>query len=300
MKIAFFTEPKWAFGSIHTTLCKQLHKVGITGVLLSWEVQYTPRDWELMDKTYDVFVTSPCMAATLLKSKGIHPSKIVVIAHGRTDFHNGVIENHNWDEFKNVAAISPMLIQHAKELGIDREVKLVQNGIDFDFYYQPPATELKRVGYGGVWSYVNQFESNDNLKRPHLAHRIVDRCNVEFVTNKTLIYFLSMPGYYSEFDCLIMPTNTQEACGLPVMEAAAAGRMVLSASVGIVDHLGKSPGVILPLEDDKFVDTGCKVINFYQNNPSNFAAHTKRAQEFAREYYDWSKVIQLWIDAITK
>jgi len=300
MKIAFYTEPAWALGAITTGLIKELHKWGISGHLLSWSNEYSPREWELLNKTYDRFVVTPCLIPQRLIERGIPQEKIVVISHGRTDFHYAKSCNYDWNKFAGIAAISPMLVQHAKEMGVDREVKLVQNGIDFDFYYQEPNSKLQNIGYGGTWEYINHFESKDNLKRPHLVQSIVDQTNLNFVKNTEKLFYQCMPAYYKSIDALIMPTNEQEACGLPIMEAAAAGRVVLSASVGIVDHLKASPGFILPLEEDKFIERGIATLKSMQTYPQIYNFMCKKAQDFARSYYDWSVVVNGWIDVITK
>ena len=107
-----------------------------------------------------------------------------------------------------------------------------------------------------------------------------------------------MPGFYSEMDCLINTSTFRETCGLPIMEAAAAGRLVISANIGIVDHLHESPGIIVPEDEDNFIKASTHVINYYKHDDVSFANHCKKAQEFAREHYDWSAVIDDWVDVI--
>ena len=75
-----------------------------------------------------------------------------------------------------------------------------------------------------------------------------------------------MPGFYSEMDCLINTSTYKETCGLPIMEAAAAGRLVISANIGIVDHLHKSPGIIVPEDEDNFIKASSCVINYYKSD----------------------------------
>lgn len=298
MKVCFYTEPTWAFGAIHYGLVKHLKQKGITANVLSYFNEYTDREWELLNKTYDVFVTTPCYAPTHLTNRGISPDRIVLIAHGRPDYHYGLKCEHQWETFRGMAAISPMLIKHAHEIGITTPIKLLQNGIEFDFFYQPHATKLKTVGYAGIWQRKDETDGNEDWKRPFIALEVCNNTSTKFISNLQKLYYQTMPGFYSEMDCLINTSTFRETCGLPIMEAAAAGRLVISANIGIVDHLHESPGIIVPEDEDNFIKASTHVINYYKRDDVSFANHCKKAQEFAREHYDWSAVIDDWVDVI--
>ena len=298
MKVCFYTEPTWAFGAIHYGLIKHLKQKGITANVLSYFGKYSDREWDLINKTYDVFVTTPCYSPTHLTYRGISPDRIILIAHGRPDYYYGLKCEHKWETFRGMAAISPMLIKHAHDIGITTPIKLLQNGIEFDFFYQPHSTRLESIGYAGIWSRKDETDGGKDWKRPNIAVKIADNTHTKFVHNSQKLYYQAMPAFYSEMDCLINTSTYKETCGLPIMEAAAAGRLVMSANIGIVDHLNESPGIIVSEDEEDFIQYGGNLINYYKTYPSAFESKTKTAQEFAREHYDWSVVIDDWVDVI--
>ena len=109
---------------------------------------------------------------------------------------------------------------------------------------------------------------------------------------------LCMSALYNNIDSLIMPSSASEACGLPYMEAAASGRLPISAAVGIVHHLSKPAGLVMRMADEDFINQAVIQISELKSNPERFNRLCVEAQEFAREYYDWSRVIDGWIDVI--
>ena len=58
-KVLFYTQNRWAFGSIHHGLIKELYKHNIYGNLLDWTKRYTEEEFKYLDNTYDLFVTNP-------------------------------------------------------------------------------------------------------------------------------------------------------------------------------------------------------------------------------------------------
>ena len=112
---------------------------GITFTVLSYFDEYTDREWELLNKTYDVFVTTPCYSPTHLTNRGISPDRIVLIVH-RPGYYYGFKCDIS-GKFSGMA-ISPMLI-NTHDIGIKTPIKLLQNGIEFDFYYQPHSFQVR-------------------------------------------------------------------------------------------------------------------------------------------------------------
>ena len=52
-KILFYTENRWAFGSIHYGLCKELYKNGIHADVLDWSKPYTWEEFNFLNKNYE-------------------------------------------------------------------------------------------------------------------------------------------------------------------------------------------------------------------------------------------------------
>ena len=71
---------------------------------------------------------------------------------------------------------------------------------------------------------------------------------------------LAMPGYYGTIDCLMVSSTINESCGLPLLEAAAAGRVPISTMVGINLDVPKPTGYILPMDEMGYVKYGTELI----------------------------------------
>lgn len=110
LKVLFFTENGWAFGSIHHGLCKELYKYGIFANLLDWTKEYSREEFDLLNSTYDLFVTN-APAVMHLNHNGIPPEKIIIIAHGQLDL---LVANNNfgvefYDYIRGYGVISNVL-----------------------------------------------------------------------------------------------------------------------------------------------------------------------------------------------
>lgn len=292
-RVALFVEASWALGSIHSALCKELYKYNIDADLLDWSIVRSSDEWKNLNKIYDIFVTLPGTGVLFLEKKVSIPSeKIIAIAHGESDLKKAIEHKNNIDALLNFACITLYLKDMAKNLKIVREPKVIRNGIHFDRFYQPVSQSLRTLGYAGALKFY--FE---DFKRSHLAQQIAQTLNMPLhIAEKR--NFLFMPNYYSEIDALIVSSHNAEACGLPLMEAAAAGRLPISARVGITRDFQNPPGVILPLDDEPFVKTAIENIMELKDNPVKFTQLCKEAQAFARDNYDWKHVAHMWADVI--
>ena len=298
LKVLFYTQNRWAFGSIHHALAKELYKHNIYTNLLDWTQQYTADEFKLLNKTYDVFVTNP-EAVLSLHSRGIPLNKIVTIAHGQWDLllakhHNGV---EFYNELKGYAVISDILKQKSIEFGISRLPNITPLGIHFDAFYDKIPDKLSVVGYAGQKECLNFF--NQEIKRAKLVElAVADIEGIQLFTHSNYNH-LCMPGYYKEIDCLIM-ASTEEAGGLPVMEAAAAGRLVMGTYVGYFEHNADiGAGIGLPIDASEFITKAKEHIIYYRNNPVQYREKCQNIQQFAREHYDWSIVVKHWVDVLS-
>ena len=98
----------------------------------------------------------------------------------------------------------------------------------------------------------------------------------------------------------MVSSTEQESCGLPLLEAAAAGRLPISTLTGINRDFTKPTGVLLPMDADQYVLSGINAISTLKDDTEFFKKLCTNAQEFARMHYDWSVVIDNWITLLTK
>jgi len=293
-KVLFYTQNRWAFGSIHHGLCKELYKHNIYANLLDWTQNYSNEEFSLLNKTYDVFVTNP-EAVMTLHSRGIPLEKIITVAHGQWDLlwakqNNGT---EFYDNLRGYAVISDILKNKSAEFGIERIPNITPLGIHFDTFYENISNNLSVIGYAGQKECFNFFKQE--IKRGRLVEDIVRHISgVKLITHGDFNH-LCMPGYYKTIDCLIM-SSTEEAGGLPIMEASAAGRLVIGTPVGYFEHNSRNgAGIEVPLDEYEFVRKVTEHILYYRDNPREYREKCNNIQQYARENYDWSCVIDSWI-----
>lgn len=301
-RVAFYTLSRWAFGSIHSALCKELYEYDIDADILDWGQSYTPDEWKDFDRIYDLFVTTPSDGVGSLVNNHIPYHKIIAIAHGERDIDGGIHYQNDFDSLLGYAAVSPSLVEYSKRLGITREMKVVRNGIVFDRYYNQIPSNLSVLGYAGSLNH-HSFDNSKDCKRSYLVTQIAEKLNIPLVIAQpqdgTLRSYLRMPEYYSQVDCILVSSNASESCALPLMEAAASGRLPISARIGITCDFENPPGLILPMNDEDYVYEGVEKINELIKNPKKFRSMCKDSQDFAREHYDWKAVIGMWADLLT-
>lgn len=294
IKVGFYIDTEWALGSIHASLMKRLYSYDIDCHMIEWAKQYNQHEIASIRETFDYIVTLPGIPLNnLVNVFGVSPSKVIAVAHGGYDIHTAVVMNNPIDKLHSYACISSSLVEYSQSLGINRTPIVVRNGIDFDNFYRAPATRLETIGYAGAVKQVSTLNSHDDWKRSYLANNVAQGSNTGLYTIEKS-HFLAMPKYYSDIDCLLVTSTEQEACGLPLMEAAAAGRLPISGKIGILKEFPSNPGVIVPLDPAEYVRYAVSAIKYYKDNPSEFNRRCVEAQEYAREFYDWSSVIEDW------
>ena len=298
-RIAFFTYNEWAFGSIHKALIKELYKNGIDSNIIDWNISYSREEFNAFMDTYDVFVTVPGNAITALLSYGVPYSNIIAIAHGRYDIQFGISEGNDFNALRAYGGVSLDLSHFSQQNGINKEFHVVRNGINFDEFYRPVAEELNVIGYSGVIEKDNPHSNIKDWKRGYLVQDIASKTNTKILLPSKRSH-LAMSAYYKDIDCLMVSSTEQESCGLPLLEAAAAGRLPISTLTGINRDFDKPTGIILPMEEERYLSGGINSINLLKENPHLFNQLCTNAQEFARMHYDWSIVLDDWITLLTK
>ncbi|HSX14554.1 MAG TPA: glycosyltransferase [Candidatus Saccharimonadales bacterium] len=309
-RIIFYTEPEWAFGSIHYELCKYLFARGLNAEVLPWNRSYRRAEMKELAAVVDVFVTSPQGYIRLVDNHQISPNKIIMIVHARLDLVE-LIKQKGIKEFakpRELVVVSKHLQQLAKQLGLKRQPKLLHLGINTDLFASKPATSLKVVGYAGAFHIREEFDDElidsdyqeqNALKRAYLVQEAVQKAGLKLkVAQLYHNSFVTMPGFYHKVDCVIV-SSSAEGAGLPALEAAAAGRLVISTPVGHWPERSKDGGgLVVPIHESKFVAETTKLLQYYKAHPKEFRQKCRSIQEHAKSY-DWSELIDDWISLLT-
>jgi len=300
-KVLFYIENKWAFGAIHYGLCKVLYSHGIHCDLLNWDLDYTRDEFKFLIDTYDSIVTTPVFVSKLHLKYDVPLNKIIAVAHGQWDVLHAR-RNASFDfypELKSFTVISNILKQKCIEWGISVTPIVTETGINFDFFYNKPSSKLKIVGYGGAKSTYNF--AGEEIKRGHLVEESVLGIGLELKSHN-FYNFLCMPGYYKTIDALVM-SSSEEAGGLPIMEAAAAGKLVLGTPVGYFEEHSDMKnkargGILLPLKEKDFISELSEQLIKYSKDKNLYKLKCLQIQEYARENYDWSKKLYSWLNLL--
>ena len=295
-KVLFYTQNRWAFGSIHHGLCKELYKHNIYANLLDWTETYTSEEFELLNNTYDLFVTMPEAVLHLHYNYKVPLNKIIAVAHEQWDILLAKKEANMdfYPELHSYAVISKILVDKSLEIGTSIVPKIVSAGIHFDAFYQPIHNSLKNIGYGGESKSLNFF--GVDRKRGHLVEKVISGIEDLNLVSHKFYNHLCMPAYYNKIDALVM-SSLEEAGGLPAMEAAAAGKLVIGTPVGYFEENGKhGGGILVPLDELGFLNETRKNLLYYKDNPKEYKEKCEEIQHYAKEHYDWSKTIHSWVE----
>ena len=294
--IAFFTFNEWAYGTIHKALIKELYVHGVQADIVDWSRTYSSDEMAALNDVYDVFMTQTCDGLKVLRNYGIPDEKIIAVAHGRPDLQKGVEVGNDYSNLMGYAGVSNDLANYSKKLGIEREMTILQCGVSFDYFYRRPSEGLRTVGYAGKFHRPDEFDNIPDLKRGILVQTICEQTGTGLRISPSMTH-LAMPAFYKDIDA-VMVSSVYESCSLPLLEAAAAGRLPISSPVGITLDLNNTPGYTLPSDADGYISSGVVLLKHLKSDPALFQSKCLEAQEYAREYYDWSKVITPWLKLI--
>ena len=298
-KVLFYTQNRWAFGSLHHGLCKELYKYNIYANLLDWDVDYTSEEFELLNNTYDLFVAHPESCLRLHYNCKVPLNKIVAIAHEQWDILLAKKESgvDFYSELYSYAVISKIVSDKSLEIGISVVPKFVKYGIHFDLFCDPVHDSLRNVGYGGAKESFNFY--GVDRKRGHLVEKVVSSVEDLNLVSHKFYNYMCMPAYYNKIDALIM-SSSEDAGGLPAMEAAAAGKLIIGTPVGYFEENGKhGGGILVPLDELGFLNETRKHLIYYRDNPKEYKEKCEEIQNYARENYDWSKTINSWVELLS-
>jgi hypothetical protein len=310
-KIIFYVEPNWAFGSIHFELAKYLWSSGFDCKILPWNQIYTRQEMLELDKSCDLFVTTPHGWRFLGYNYGTVPAgKCAVIAHARLDIAE-LLHHHGPEDFEKFykwGVVSQWLQGVSQQLGVARVPKVLPLGINYNSFVQPLSQQLQTVGYAG--SYVGEKEfSPEEIsgplaqpkyhKRAWLIKQACETVGLNFsVAQSYHNSYVTMPGFYGSVDAVII-ASTEEGAGLPAMEAGAAGRLVISTDVGHwAERIGGWGGHVVSKHPEEFLSQTCSILQHYKAHPGEYHNKCLSIQQHAASY-DWKHVIEIWQNFLT-
>src|SRR5260370_14292748 len=181
--------------------------------------------------------------------------------------------------------------------GVFRVPKVVSLGINFAEFYSKISERLATVGYASSMSVTTY---GVEWKRGALAEAAAREAGLEFrVAGSTAnqASFHDMPEFYRSVDA-VLTSSISESGPLPVMEAAAAGRLVIGTPVGHFPRKAYEGGGILPpIVAGKFKAFTVETLRYYKDNPAAYRDKCHEIQEAARKF-DWKYKIDEWVELI--
>ena len=295
-RVLFFTGTAWAFGSVHFELVKYLHSRGLVADVLDFGRVYNRDEMAMMGQYYDCIVGVVGETWPLTDTYGIPHEKIVAIAHGEYDLQHALETRppEELDRFAGYGVISEWLLQLSADLGIRRVPKIVKYGVNYQRFLASLSSELRVVGYGG--SMHRTDPAGVDWKRGVLAQEAAEAAGLVF-TPAGQFHFLAMAQYYRKVDAVLV-TSLREGFGLPAMEAAAAGRLIISTPVGgFPDQAALGAGITAPLGADEYKEFVTDKLIYYKDHPADYVEMCRQIQQ-AASCLDWEHTIDDWIDLI--
>jgi len=297
-KVLIYGYPQWSHGRVYYDLCKQLHRRGYILDILNWQINHAQYFHELMP-FYDFFMTAPDGVRTLADSYRVPYEKMIVVSHHEMDIRM-LIEQKGVEVFDKVAGygvVSHFVYSASMMQGVRRPPKVTPLGVDYDNFYSDISERLETVGYASSMATTTY---GVEWKRGHLAEAAASEAGLAFkVAGSTAnqISFHDMPDFYRTVDAVLM-TSISESGPLTVMEAAAAGRLVIGTPVGHFPLKAyQGGGIIAPIEAEKFTAFAAAALVHYKERPDEYIARCRSIQEAARQF-DWQYSIGDWIGLI--
>jgi glycosyltransferase involved in cell wall biosynthesis len=297
-KVLIYGYPQWSHGRIYYDLSKRLHGRGYIVDILNWQENHTSYIADLIS-FYDVFIAALDGVRTLTEAYGVPYDKMVALSHHELDIRM-LIEQKGvevFDKFANYGVTSEYVYCTSLMKGISRVPKVVSTGINFSEFYSKVSDRLATVGYASsmaVKTYGIEW------KRGELAEAAAREAGLEFriagsTGNQTS--FHDMPDFYRSVDA-VLTSSISESAQHPVMEAAAAGRLVIGTPVGHFPRKAyEGGGILAPIEAEKFKAFTAQTLRYYKDNPAAYRDKCHAIQEAARKF-DWKYTIEDWVQLI--
>jgi glycosyltransferase involved in cell wall biosynthesis len=182
-------------------------------------------------------------------------------------------------------------------MGVSRVPMVAPLGTSFAKFHSAISQRLATVGYASSMS-VKTY--GVEWKRGELAAAAAREAGLPFkVAGSTgeQISLHDMPEFYRSVDAVLI-SSISESGPLPVIEAAAAGRLVIGTPVGHFPlRAYQGGGIIAPIEAEKYKAFTTATLRYYKENPAAYVDKCHGIQEAARKF-DWQHMIGGWIELI--
>lgn len=297
-KILIYGYTKWSHGRVYYDLCSHLHDHGYIADILDWQASHT--DYiEGIEKYYDFILAAPDGISSLVDVYRVPYEKIIAISHHEFDIRM-LIEQKGievFEKFANYGVVSEYVYCASMMRGVSRPPMVAAIGINYDEFYTDVAERLTTIGYASSMS-VKTY--GVEWKRGDLAEAAALDAGLAFkVAGSTgnQISFHDMPDFYKSVDAVVT-SSISEAAQLPVMEAAAAGRLVIGTPVGHFPMKAyQGGGILAPIEAEKFKAFTSATLRYYKENPTAYVDKCRAIQQAAK-IFDWQYAISGWIELI--
>lgn len=298
-RLLFFGYTARSHGRVYYDLCKRLYDLGYVADIMDWQADHAGHIGRLMSY-YDLFITSLDGVSKLADGYQIPYHRIIALSHGDYDIPM-LIDQKGFEPFARFAGygvVSPSLLCTSLNLGVTRIPAVLSLGIDFAEFHAEIPEQLATVGYASTISVVSKY--GVELKREHLARECAEEAELRYERSavpESYCWFVYMPEFYKRVDAVLI-ASLQEGAGLPAMEAAAAGRLVVSTPTGHFPlKAAQGGGVIAPVDARKFRAFTVETLRYYKDNPIAYRKKCRTIQQAARQF-DWQYVIDDWVELI--
>lgn len=297
-KILVFGYTKWSHGRVYYDLCKKLYEHGYIVDVLDWQANHHDYIHQLTG-FYDWLMVALDGISVLADVYGVPPERMIAVSHNEFDVR--MLEEQKssaiFDQFAGYGAVSESVYCASQVRGIARAPLVASLGINYDEFFTAPSEELNTVGYATSMA-TRTF--GVEWKRGHLAEKAAHAAGLRFsVAGSTAdqISFHDMPDFYRTVDAVLMSSIT-EAAPLPVMEAAAAGRLVIGTPAGHFPlRAYEGGGILAPVQADKYVAFCAETLRAYHDDPIAYREKCRDVQNAARKF-DWQHHISGWVELI--
>jgi hypothetical protein len=297
-KVLIYGYPKWSHGRVYYDLCKQLHRRGYIVDILDWQVNHAATFNELI-RYYDLYMTALDGVRTLVDNYSVPYDKIIAVSHHELDIRM-LIEQMGieiFERFAGYGVVSEFVYCASQMKGIRRVPMVASLGVNYSEFFTDVSDRLETVGYA---SSMSAKTYGIEWKRGELAEAATQEAGLTFKVagstgNQTS--FFDMPDFYKSVDAVLI-ASISESGPLPVMEAAAAGRLVIGTPVGHFPRKAyQGGGIMAPVEAQKFKSFTADTLRYYKQNPAAYKDKCYAIQEAARKF-DWKYSIGEWTELI--
>jgi glycosyltransferase involved in cell wall biosynthesis len=296
-KVLIFGYIKWSHGRVNSDLSKHLYRRGYVIDILDWRANHAEYIGEIISH-YDLFLTALDGVGALV-NYGVPYDKIIAVSHGEFDIRMLIKDRgiEVFEQFANYGVLSEFLYCTSLVLGVKRIPTVASVGVNYAEFHSEIPEQLKTVGYATSMSLETH---GVELKRGELAEAAAREAGLEFKiagSTRNQIHFENMPDFYRTVDAVVT-SSISEGAGLTVIEAAAAGRLVIGTPVGHFPRKAyEGGGIIAPVEVEKFKSFAAGTLRYYKENPQAYVHKCHEIQDAARRF-DWCHVIDEWIELI--